>query len=238
MQMVEFGYEIRKKCKYMVASEELIYFNGYNYLDSFTALFEYPDMSPRQLGKRLVQDTPLKKSYSEFEKHVLAISCVDLKKNVRLANYLDEFALSISNSKSNGELKKLIRKARRKCKHFGENSYTYSFIDLTWFMKKFNELIETDKSKSRLFKLSEKIIRHLEHNYIIESWIGNRRTPSLVRKQSYGGHGVGIYFPQSKQVHKENGDLGIPFEKNGNGRMNLFTKDKNWSKIIFPETKK
>lgn len=266
MQLVEFGFEMKSNCNYLIASEELIYFDGYNYFDSFGALRDYPEMGVEELAKRIVQEAPIKETYDEVEKQSLAISCVNLEKNKSLADYLEQFANLILKEKIKDnkipDLWRMVRKARKQCRHFGEDAYTYSFIDITWFFMKFRDLIKGKYAD--LLKLAEDIIDHLENDYILQAWIGNKRTPRSTNKEdirSYGGHGVGIYFPESMMAHNNNEDLGFFFEKyvkcvkKGNGekadifkeyeksengektelneKANEFSKKNRWNEMIF-----
>jgi hypothetical protein len=243
MQMVEFGYEIKKKKNgnnnktfYYIGSEELIYFNGYNYTDTFAQLVANPDLTPQSFAIRLVQEAPLKDSYSYFERHSMAISCVDLYKSEDLAEYLDKFAESIVTI-DKPELWKIIKMARTQCRHFGEDAYTYSFIDVTWFFKRFNALFKNDKGiineseHKKLTALVEKTIDFLENDYIVFSWIGNKRTPDNKLERTFGGHGVGIYFPESEEAHANNKDLGKFFDKEKD--PNLFSSQNYWNEMIF-----
>jgi hypothetical protein len=231
MQMVEFAYELRKSCEYLVASEELIYFNGYNYLDTFTTLFEYPDMNARELGQRLVQETPIKKEYNNYERHALAISCVDISKSEKLFEYIDKFSQAVMDIRY-PEIWEIIKKAREKCKHFGEDAYLNSFIDVTWFFKKLQEQIYSDERFIELTDIVAIIIDHLEVKYIVQPWIGNTRTPSLERASSYGGHGVGMYFPKTKRAHEKNEDQRKPFERTEK-EVNEFSRENNWNNLLF-----
>ncbi len=252
MQMVEFGYELRKsngtnKSFYYIASEELIYFDGYNYKDSFKALVENFSMDPAELAKRIVLDAPVKNTYNEYQRQSLAISCVNLKKSGQLAEHLGKFAdmvLDIKDENMKKDVWEMIKKARKQCRHFGEDDYTYSFIDVTWFFIKIQEIIAKNNINypKALPGLVETIIKFLKDEYIVQSWIGAGRIPSLNYLLSYGGYGVGIYFPDSEEAHKNNKSLGIFFDreisdkgkrKKKNPVANEFTRDISWNKLIF-----
>ena len=253
MQTVEFGYELKKdrdpkKSFYYVASEELIFFSGYNYRDSFLALANYPDMDARTLATRIVQDTPLKKTYTDYQKQSIAISCVDLQESKALADLIDEFALAILKVKDDEYIWGKIKEARKQCRHFGEEAYTYSFVDITWFFKRFHRLMTNNgQYEAELRKIVIKTISFLQEKYVVNNWIGSGRTPSFQYERSYGGHGVGIYFPSSMDAHLNNKDLGKFFFKGKqdypdgasiNGDPNEFTKDNSWHKLIEEFMKK
>lgn len=235
MQMVEFAYEISPYCKYFIGSEELIYFHGYNYFDSFTALHDYPEMDAPTLAKRIVQEAPIKSTYTDFEKHSLAIACVDLEKNANLAELIEKFAKNVIEQKYDKGLWLKIKKARKQCRHFGEDAYTYSFIDVAWFFKKFAPQVSGHDKYKELHKSAEEIIKLIEEQYIVQSWIGKKRTPTISTSQvrSFGGHGVGIYFPESVKAHDDNADLKVFFEK-GHPLENKFTKNNDyWYEMVL-----
>ncbi|HEU5164104.1 MAG TPA: clostripain-related cysteine peptidase [Chitinophagaceae bacterium] len=234
MQMMEFCFEIKDSCKYLIGSEELIYFNGYNYLDSFTNLNEFPDMTSRQLVKRIIQETPLRDDYSDFERNSLSISCVDLDRTDKMVELI--YSLSdkiVKKIDADPYFLNIIRKARIQCRHFGEGSYRYSFIDLIWFLKKLDAVLEdNDKYKGdELIKEIKNVSRELELKFIIENWVGSKRTPRIIDKRSFGGHGLGIYFPESKEAHKENESLGLFFVSD-NANTSLFSGDNKWNELI------
>jgi len=234
MQVMEFCYEIKKSCKYLVASEELIYFNGYNYIDTFTNLNEFPGMTPRQLVKRIIQETPLREDYTDFEKNSLSISCVDLDRIDRMVDLICKLSDKIIDQiKSNPSFFNIIKEARIQCRHFGEGSYKYSFIDLIWFLKRLQAVLESDDKYfgHELIKEIEFVSRELESKFIIENWVGSKRTPRVIDKRSFGGHGLGIYFPESKEAHKENESLGLFFVTN-NPNTSLFSSDNKWNELI------
>lgn len=239
MQMVEFAYEIRENKGYLIASEELIYFHGYNYLDSFSVLAEFPDMDARQFAKRIVQETPIKETYTTFEKQSLAISCVDLAKSDLLVKHIHSFTKKVMRNQSR-DLWNKIKEARGNCRHFGEDAYTYSFIDITWFFKKLYDLLIVDNKykDGQLCMQVKRIISFMQTNYIIENWIGSERTPSLQHPRSYGGHGVGIYFPDSLQAHRNNEELGVFFDRKNTLYANEFTRKNKWNEMIFNYMKK
>ncbi len=244
MQMVEFAYEIRKvrnnnKSLYYIASEELIYFDGYNYKSSFTALADNPDMAPRELLDRIIKDAPSKESYNDYQRNRLAISGVDLTKSEHLANLLSKFSGKVLSSK-NKELWGLINEARNKCRHFGEEAYTSCFIDIVWFFKKFadgviNEKPNSKKLKSLLGKLkieADEIIRFLKEDYIVENYIGFMRGGSLKFPRNFGGHGVAIYFPSSITAYNRSIKFEAePFDKNSD-IANDFTKNIKWAAFL------
>lgn len=254
MQMVEFGYELRNsrdsnESMYYVASEELIFFDGYNYKDTFKALVENPEMGCEALAKRLVLDAPVKNTYNEYERQSLTISCVDLIKSQRLADHLKEFADSILGLKDGDPIKedvwKKIKTAREQCRHFGESDFTYSFIDVTWFFIRFNELVKGKRKYPKdLRNIVDTIITFLQDEYIVQSYIGAGKIPSLKYRRSYGGHGVAIYFPESKEAHTNNIDsgTGIFFQKKiinekkrkiNNRKANDFTLENSWHDFIL-----
>jgi len=239
MQILEFAHEIKNTSSYFIASEELIYFDGYNYIDTFSNLNEFPWMDPRQLAKRIIQETPLKENYTVFERNSLAISCVNLDRSNEMVSSISDLADKIiSITEKYDSFWKLIRKARKQCRHFGEGSYKYSFIDLIWFFRMLHQALENDTEFSiieegkELKDLILKTSHDIQSKYIIESWIGNKRTPRLIDKRSFGGHGVGIYFPESKADHKKNEDLGLFFVRD-NANVNLFSENNKWNDFIF-----
>jgi Clostripain family len=234
MQMMEFCYEIKDTCNYLIASEELIYFNGYNYLDSFTNLNEFPEMTPRQLVRRIIQETPLREDYTDFEKNSLSISCVDLNRVDRMVDLICILSGKIVKIiKADSSFLKIIKEARIQCRHFGEGSYKYSFIDLIWFFKKLHSVLESHEkyAKHKLTEEIKKVSLELESKFIIENWVGSKRTPRTIDFRSFGGHGLGIYFPESKEAHKENESLGLFFVSDTTN-TSLFSGDNKWNELI------
>lgn len=247
MQMIEFGYEIRKsknnknKSLYYIASEELIYFDGYNYNSSFTALTDNPDMTSRELVDRIIKDAPSKETYNDYQRHRLAISGVDLTQSQHVADLLHNFSGQILSLK-NTQLWDLINEARIQCKHFGEEAYTSCFIDVVWFFKKILDGIINQKNepgskkfKTLLDKLElevREIVNSLKDDYIIQNYIGFMRTGSFKYARNFGGHGVAIYFPSSIAAYNRSIKFEAePFNKNSD-KVNEFTKSNKWADLL------
>lgn len=258
MQLVEFGYELRdtkgaNDCFYYVASEELIYFDGYNYQSNFSALAADPQMTARELAERIVKEIASKTTYDAFQLERLAVSAVDLTKSKMLAEKLSAFADAMIKYQSNGsavaELWEVVANARTQCRHFGEDAYTSCFIDVTFFFKKLHELITSQKKYQNRYKdllelvskesdtdVGMGIIQFLEQRYIVEKYIGKKRSVSTSFPKNFGGHGVAIYFPSSKDAYTKsikNEAEAFAFDKESE-RKNDFTRDNKW--IDFIET--
>ena len=194
MQTFELAYELSKcgslGCKYLIASEELIYWSGYNYKESFLCLLKNPDMSAKELGKQIIIDTKEKpdrnlkiedEGHENKNKDDWAISCVNIKKCAELAKRLDKIAMKIfdlydytidSYTPGNKKIKKdkalkfndTLRKARAYCHYFGENAFPQSYIDTTWFLKMLNELIQSSYlSNDKIHLISYPSYRKLKY---------------------------------------------------------------------------
>ena len=232
MQMVEFGYEIRKHCNLYIASEELIFFEGYNYFDTFKTLIDDPNLNELQLGTTLIQQTPEKGFYTKENESYLAISCVNLKQNDELFERINRIAGVINNNYD--ELHSVIRKSRVKCSHFGERAYRSSFIDLIWFFTKLNEELTANNLFTGLQKAIEELIPFVSNKYIVKNYIGTRKEPKLDNPvRSLGGHGVAIYFPSSFEDHTNNEERGKYFDKKETEYVNLFSEKNSWNDLIF-----
>jgi hypothetical protein len=156
---------------------------------------------------------------------------VNLQKDWRLSENIDLLSQEVMQN-VDPDLMNIILIARLQCRHFGETAYPQSYIDLAWFFERFyNSLGRRERYRDIRDRITE-ILVYLNEQYIIEKWIGHRRAPNLRQAQSYGGHGVGFYFPSSTQDHLNNDDLRLFFER-GSGFTNLFTRDNSWHDLIF-----
>ncbi len=231
MQMVEFGYEIREYCRYYVASEELMFFDGYNYHQSFLTLINNPDMNAEELGQKIVQDTIEKSGYSEEEKKYIAISCVDLRKSEQLARSIHSLATEMLECPAH--LKDQIRHSRNECSHFGERSYSSSFIDITWFLKRLLHNISDISDLSALRTKIKELISLIEDEYIVQAYIGENKKPKPDQLRSLGGHGVAIYFPDTEEDHKDDEERGKYFNRTETDYVNSFSAGNRWNEMIF-----
>jgi hypothetical protein len=236
MQMVEFGYEIRKHCRFYATSEELMFFEGYNYFDTILDLIKRPGISPRNLGIKFIEQIPNKKDYNEADRDFMALSCVNLEKIDKIERGINDIAKQLYNNYE--RLDEVIRKTRLQCSHFGENSYRSSFIDIVWFLKKLNKNL-AEKRLNRGLRRKIKSIRFaLQKQYIIEEYIGERKKPKPEQDKSIGGHGVAIYFPSSEQDHLNDEDRGRYFNRNEKDYVNTFSKKNYWNNMIFEYMKR
>ncbi len=236
MQMVEYGYDIQKFCQFYVASEELIFFQGYNYLDTFKLLIKTPDMNAEQLGVKFIEKANKKAFYNKLKESQLAISCVNLDKNDKLFDDLDKIS-SILN-KNYEKLHPVILESRRKCSHFGESAYRSSFIDIVWFMKKLEEGLADANLYVGLQKRINRLITFIMKEYIIRKYIGERKKPRASQDRSMGGHGVAFYFPSSARDHTDDAERGKYFDKKEKDYVNTFSKKNEWNEVIFKFMKK
>ena len=231
MQMVEFGYEIRKQCRFYVSSEELMFFEGYNYQDTIADLIDKPGTSPRDLGKQFVKQTPEKKDYNEALRDLMAISCVDLGKIDKIERGLNDIAKHLFDNFE--KLNDVIRDTRRQCSHFGENSFRSSFIDVVWFLNRLNVNLAKKRLNKGLRRKIKSIQGKLERDYIIEEYIGDRKKPKPKQQRSMGGHGVAIYFPSSERDHLDDESRGKFFNRKEKAFVNTFSENNHWNKMIF-----
>ena len=200
MQMVEFGYEIRKHCDYYVASEELMWWEGYDYKKTFTRLLRNPAMAPRDLAMFLIRDAPKKPTYSKAEKKEIAISCVDLNQSEMLAEQIGMISHAILAKWVT--MKDYVKAARKKCYHLGEESFD-SYIDVTWFFKCLSRLIKQRPEHKNIYNMTTALVKFLERDYILTKYIGADRNIG-VESSTIGGHGVSIYMPYGKKDDSDN----------------------------------
>jgi hypothetical protein len=239
MQLMETGFEIKQHCRYYSASEELMFFEGYNYFDTFSKLIEHPGMDAAELGKLFITDTPLKEDKEKKRKKLvfnskdrgeIAISCVNLEKNNRLFENISQIAEDLLQNFE--ELKQLIRNARSRCSHFGETAYEFSFIDLAWFLTILQQNLSKTGNHRRLSNKIDSTIQFIKNEYILKSFIGNDCSKQLKRKPSPGGHGLAIYFPKSKTDHENDEERGWYFDKGYRDYVNTFSTENKWNDLL------
>ena len=227
MQMVEFGYEIRKYCNYYIASEELMFWEGYNYKKTFSRLFRNPTMRAKDLAEFLVTDTSKKSTYTKAEKRGIAISCVDLNKSSELARQIDGISKAILK-----DLKGMmdhISEARVRCYHFGEESFD-SYIDATWFFKCLSNQLQHRPAYNHIYNRAVALVKFLEEDYILAKYIGADRNVGK-KNRTIGGHGVSIYMPYGKKDEHNNYRRGFPFRKDSPFKVKFV--DNAWNDLVF-----
>jgi hypothetical protein len=226
MQMVEFGYEIRKYCNYYVASEELMFWEGYNYKKTFTRLFRNPTMGARELAMFLITDATKKPTYTKKEKREIAISCVDLNQSGQLARQIDGISKAIL--KSWPTIKDFVAEARLRCYHFGEKSYD-SYIDAAWFFKSLAAQLKRQPGHRHIYNRAFKLVKFLTEDYILAKYIGTDRRIGK-NPQTIGGHGVSIYMPYGKKDERDNDTRRFPFRKDSPFKVKFVNN--TWNKLV------
>jgi hypothetical protein len=232
-QMIEFGYQLRNHCRYLVASEENIWFKGYDYKGFFGQLARNPGLNAEELGKSIITLTADGNYYQPDEKEELAISCADLSKSEDLATRLE---LWVNNLMKLNNSKVLVTGARDKCLSFGEGTFQ-SYIDLVWFLKNMQwQFDNANTGDQKLIQETQELIDFIsppegKAGYIIEKRIGREKREGNINNRSLGGNGVSIYFPKSRSEHQKNGVLGEYFDvKNKNA--NDFVKEYTWDDMV------
>ncbi|HLA58718.1 MAG TPA: clostripain-related cysteine peptidase, partial [Puia sp.] len=227
MQMVEFGYEIRKHCNYYVASEELMFWEGYNYKKTFSRLFRNPTMRAKELAEFLVTDATKKSTYTKAEKRGIAISCVDLNQSGELARQINGISKAILNKWE--IVVDFVANARRRCYHFGEKSYD-SYIDATWFFKCLSGQLKNRPAYRHIYNRAMALVNFLEQNYILAKYIGADRNIGK-NAQTVGGHGVSIYMPYGKKDERNNDTRRFPFRKDSPFKVKFVNNE--WNNLVF-----
>ncbi|HEX3081616.1 MAG TPA: clostripain-related cysteine peptidase [Puia sp.] len=227
MQMVEFGYEIRKYCNYYVASEELMFWEGYNYKKTFFRLFRNPTMQAKELAEFLITDATKKSTYTKAEKRGIAISCVDLNRSGELARQIDGISKAILNKWE--IIVDFVANARLRCYHFGEKSYD-SYIDATWFFKCLCGQLKNRRAHRHIFNRAKAIVKFLEQDYILAKYIGTDRNIGK-NAQTIGGHGVSIYMPYGKKDERNNDTRRFPFRKDSPFKVKFVNNE--WNNLVF-----
>ncbi len=184
MQTFELAYELNKcrslGCKYLIASEELIYWDGYDYKNSFIKLLNDPGMNVKTLCGHIITDTEKKPT---DDSDSWAVSCVDVQKSSKGVKYLNSVANQVmklaemldkdSGQRGNKRLKWLLEclsEARLHCRHFGENSFDACYIDLQWFMINLTLVLERRKLFDELLRWDDKVLKSKYKNLIATLW--------------------------------------------------------------------
>lgn len=177
MSMIEIAYEIKDYADVMVASEENEPLNGWPYNSILNGLISNPNMSPHELGSRIVDD------YIAFYQGTdnVTLSAIDLNRIDPIVNSVNGFAQAVINDNLTNPLT-YINDANT-AQYYGDES----FIDLYHFMSivVHDPLIYSAEVKS---KANEIMIG-------IDSAV-------IQKGSTYSGSnfGLSIYFPYIEQV--------------------------------------
>lgn len=186
MSMVETAYALRKTADFMVASEELEPFNGWNYRSILAELNSQPDADPLALAKILVR--AYQKQYEDGNRTTL--SAISLRHVAPLAQSLSSLAYQLI-----GDLpaqKDLITQARGGLRAFGDwdQPPLQTSVDLRLFL---THLKKGNPNPAIVNQLNTTL--RLLDDVVVEHY---RSAP--VANDGYGGNGLAIYFPQSKEA--------------------------------------
>ncbi|ATL46416.1 hypothetical protein COR50_04070 [Chitinophaga caeni] len=225
MQMMETGYQFREYCRYLVASEETIYFDGLNYPEFLAQLADNPDITAEAMSYKMIET--FSAQYPKYQHDYLTMSMVDLKISSKTAQYISEFAEELFDHVE--RYAPAIKAARYKCKHFGWK-YFNSYIDINWWLTNFYEHLP---KKDPMIKKSQRLIERVNPGYVLAAFNGEKRKPIPSLERSYGANGLSIYFPISERDHADNQEFVRLFFNQERAEAYDFVLDTMWDDFVF-----
>ncbi|MFX1535542.1 MAG: clostripain-related cysteine peptidase [Promethearchaeota archaeon] len=174
MNTLEIAWELRDLCDYFIASEDLIYFDGYNYMAIIQGLHRNPSISPKALCELMVNE--YQKSYSSTS--YTCLSVIDQRNISNILPVINNFIEEISYAISELDYDFMLYIARMRSYDFFEGA----FVDLYDFAEKircFFDLETVRLAAAELIAFLEKLI--------VYNWQHS--------SSNGGAHGLSIFMP-------------------------------------------
>jgi hypothetical protein len=198
MAMVETAYAMRDVAGTMAASEELVPGTGFQYDEWLNLLTSDPRMDGPALGKVLVDSFEQRYgTASEFRdlNPLTTLSAVDLTKLDQLAAAITTLSKSLI-AKFDSE-KSNIRSARESCSVYapdalGDGRDYFLHIDLARFC---DELAA--RSRDQEIRNKAAAVSAIIRSAVLRNYAGT------ARRDTFGSHGLAIYFPPNASTYKK-----------------------------------
>ena len=188
MAMIETGYAMRDVGQIMVASQELVPGNGWNYKLWLQGLVGKPEMSGTELGKALV--SAYQQEYSGTQDTTL--SATDLGVMMDLADAVSEVADGLV--KDLKGLLPIVKKARSDCEKYAPG-YPFPYIDLELFLAQAEHGHPDQQTQVSIRRARELLKKAVIANYAAPGRLGR-----------YGSQGLSIYYPDSEAAFLKDPD--------------------------------
>jgi len=216
MQFLDTGYALRESVEYLIASELIINYFGYNYPDIFQKLANTTNISSEDFAKHIINAQKTKAlpdvDMTLYARNFTAIFAVRLEKHNSLLDLVDRLATHLIQKIS--ARKTDIVKAKRKC----FISRLFGVVDFYSFIHELETLGIFDNNPELLGQIN--LIRK---DIIVESYIGHAFKPDTGLSKLRPS-GFSIYFPAILQSPAE-------FPSNGFIRTDFFNRSK-WKKFL------
>jgi hypothetical protein len=221
MQMIEVAYQIRDYGKVMVASEETMMAEGLPYQTVLGNLTAEPDMTPGQLGEKMVdayEDYWTPPRYITYEEGYrwsedrpitkLTLSAINLTALQGVVVWLDDFAIRLYNDLSDPVMKAAINQCRVNAQEYMTDisSNHWYYVDLYNFTKQVYDHPDiNNETKDRAYHLMQALNDTVIHEWHdLGAWLYHydylRVPPWIIVTQYWvvgcpGSHGTSIFFP-------------------------------------------
>ncbi len=183
MNVLELAYELRNSCDYLVASEDNIPWDGYDYETLISDITSEPDMVPEDFCKAIVDQYGSQYSADE----ATCLSAINITKIDPIMTHLDDLATNLSYGLSNYNYKYLLYLARSASRAFSDGA----FVDIVDLCKKIDSLFINTKLNSVTSSLIDAIEDAVFYNWQHTSYLSS-------------AHGLSLFYPISDYQLPEN----------------------------------
>jgi hypothetical protein len=167
MATVEVAQTVEGYAEYLIASEEVEGGFGWNYAAISNALSENPEISPKDLGIKVLDG--FYETAVETEKDELAtLALVDLKKLPSLSKSLDDFVMDLlTKAQADPSVIARMKRGAVTAEQYGTDGGINSYTDFFWNMADMGDLItniaaETNTEPDALLAaLNEAVVRNI-----------------------------------------------------------------------------
>jgi hypothetical protein len=216
MSMVETSYAMRKAARVLVGSEELEPGEGWQYDDWLGKLCARPTMTPRELGRLLVDSYA--RTYVDADPKT-TLSAIDLTKIDNLAKAITAFSDELMRKCPTQFAQ--IKTARSECATYSPQDNRFFHVDFA----RFCERIGANSPDQQLRRLAE-AARVAVKQSVIANYAGRER------QGNFGSNGLAIYFPESKTVYANDALEQGGYQKNNTFYPVAFVKEQHWADFL------
>ncbi|MCK5298680.1 MAG: hypothetical protein KAJ76_07230, partial [Candidatus Heimdallarchaeota archaeon] len=174
MNMMEIVYELRNLCDYVVASEENIPFDGYDYEPIIAGLQADPTLTPLEFSQLLVDEYGFRYATTA----ATCLSAIDTSKMGQLVPIMNNLVGNLTEAINDYDYYYMLYLSRSATRSFSEGA----FMDLKDFASNINYYIHLENLVETTTNLILALNELIAHNWQHESYQGK-------------AHGIAIFMP-------------------------------------------
>ena len=221
---IETAYVSSNKADIMIASQDYVDGEGWNYTEILKAIQSHPKISPEQLSQEIMNS--YKKTYADsLNRTISSIDLSELNTTINAINAICEKVIELSDNGERSLIYDCLVETRKKCLTYESKKVEGGVsIDLISFMNLFSKAIENDEIQQL-----NTVLNTSYNNLILNKFRSQNQRYIFESSPIIGSNGLSIYLPSHLEFSFDYTAKDFPFSKRSKWD-NLFS---NFQKMLI-----